>query len=660
LHKSLSQTIIAIIDTQPEKAMPSLTTRQLPGKTARQAVAKGQLPPGAILQDRYQIVGVLGVGGMGSVYQARDLRFPNVTKLCAVKEMMNLANDPQVRKLTIQNFEREANILATLDHPAIPEIFDYFSEDNRSFLVMEFISGKSLEDLMEESESFLDEANVLQWAVQICNVLAYLHLHKPDPIVFRDLKPSNVMLDLHGNIRMVDFGIAKVFQTGERGTMIGTEGYSPPEQYRGEAGPASDIYALGATLHALLTKQDPRLEPPFSFVDRPIRGVNPDVTPAFEAVVMKALSYAVEDRFADAAEMLDALEALGNQSFSHRASGGRVESAGRTGHLKTAYQIAPDNVVPLWSFKCEDEIRSTPCLAEDRIFVGSYDNNLYAIDLDSGSFVWKYATKGGIASSPTVYEGRVFFGSQDAKLYSVYAETGQLVWSFRTEGAIYGSPRGQFGHIFVGSDDHHFYAINAQSGRPAWKIDTGARVRSSACIGDELVYFGSEDGVVHALAMDGNAKWRFLAKRAVTSSPALAEGLLIVGSQDWSIYAIDANTGWSAWRFRTRKPVISSPAIRDNMIYVGSADGSLYAIDLSTGQLVWSYETDGQVTSSPVVHNDAVYFGGIDGYVYSIDAYKGTLRWRFQSGGPVPSSPMAFEDLILIGSTDGRVYALPA
>lgn len=641
--------------------MPSLTTRQLPGRLARQTYAKGQLPPGAILQERYQVVGVLGVGGMGSVYQARDLRFPNVTKLCAVKEMMNLATDPLVRQLTIQNFEREANILATLDHPAIPEIFDYFSEDNRSFLVMEFISGKSLEDLMEESESFLDETDVSRWAIQICGVLAYLHLHKPDPIIFRDLKPSNVMLDLHGNIRMVDFGIAKVFQTGERGTMIGTEGYSPPEQYRGEAGPASDVYALGATLHALLTKRDPRQEPPFSFVDRPIRATNPDVTPALEAIIMKALSYSAEDRFADANEMLEALQLADRSMSPHGTFASKSQlSRARTEHLATAYQISPDNVVPLWSFKCEDEIRSTPCVTGGTVFVGSYDNNLYALGLEDGKFLWKYATKGGIASSPTVFEGRIYFGSQDGKLYAVQADNGQLVWSFRTQAAIYASPRCQFGHVFLGSDDRLFYAVNAQSGRPSWQIDVGARIRSSACIGDELVYVGSEDGVVHAVAMDGNAKWRFLAKRAVTSSPVLAEGLLVVGSQDWSVYAIDANTGWSAWRFRTRKPVISTPAVAGNTVYIGSADGSLYAIDLSAGQLVWSYETAGQVTSSPVVHNGAVYFGGVDGYVYSVDAEKGSLRWRFKSGGPVPSSPTAFEDLILIGSTDGHLYALPA
>ena len=149
---------------------------------------------------------------MGSVYQARDLRFPNVTKLCAVKEMMNLATEPQMRKTVAQNFEREANILATLDHPAVPEIFDYFSEDNRSFLVMEFVTGKTLEELMDESEEFFQEDTVLDWAIQICDVIAYLHSHKPKPVIFRDVKPSNIMLDMHDRIRMIDYGIAKTFQ----------------------------------------------------------------------------------------------------------------------------------------------------------------------------------------------------------------------------------------------------------------------------------------------------------------------------------------------------------------------------------------------------------------------------------------------------------------
>src|SRR5688500_5218055 len=164
---------------------------------------------------------------MGSVYRARDMHFPNVTKLVAVKEMINTAPDPLVRETIVQNFEREANLLATLHHPSIPRIYDYFTLDSRSYLVLEFIHGKDMEAIISETGGFLPEPQVLSWAIDLCDVLDYLHKHKPDPIIFRDMKPSNVMINHNGSVILVDFGIAKTFQSGIKGTMIGTEGYSP-------------------------------------------------------------------------------------------------------------------------------------------------------------------------------------------------------------------------------------------------------------------------------------------------------------------------------------------------------------------------------------------------------------------------------------------------
>ena len=202
-----------------------------------------QLEPGATLQERYLVLGILGRGGMSAVYKGRDLHFPNVTKLVAIKEMINLAADPTMHEMIVRNFEREADILATLSHPAIPRIFDYFSQASSSYLAMEFIEGKDLETLLQDSKDFLPEEQIVTWAIELCDVLTYLHNHKPQPVIFRDMKPSNIMIDLHEHIRLIDFGIARVFQPGQKGTMIGTEGYSPPEQYRGEASPPGDIYA---------------------------------------------------------------------------------------------------------------------------------------------------------------------------------------------------------------------------------------------------------------------------------------------------------------------------------------------------------------------------------------------------------------------------------
>lgn len=626
------------------------STQKLPVKGGTGRV--GALVPGTTLQGRYRILGVIGHGGMGSVYQARDLHFPNVTRVCAVKEMINTAPDPQLREMIIRNFEREANILAELDHPGIPEVFDYFSQDARSYLVLEFIQGHDLEAVLAETQAFLPEEKVRDWALQICEVLDYLHNHQPQPIIFRDMKPSNIMLDQHGRIRLVDFGIAKLFESDQKGTMIGTEGYSPPEQYRGQSGPRGDIYALGATLHHLLTRQDPRLEPPFSFAERPIRKVNPLVSAAMEAIIQKALSYEPADRWGTASELKAALLAL--------APGGQVAGAAGTIGLTGGTRVyAGGKIAPIWSFQCEDEVRSSPVVANEVAYVGCYDHNLYAVNLADGTFVWKYATEGGIAASPCVWQELVLIGSEDCSLYAISSRNGRLAWTCKTGGRIRSTARVAYGHAFVGSDDGYLYAVNVGHGRVAWKSQANGPVRSTPWLSSEFIFFGDEEGYVQAVTIRGELKWRFRAKRAFTSSPVLVKDLLVVGSQDGQVYALDIGSGWAVWRYRTGKPVVSTPAYAEGTVFVGSADKFLYALEIDTGRMVWKFEAENQIVSSPVVHEKAVYFGGVDGHIYCVDTEKGSLNWKYKTGGPVVSSPMVAKDMVLIGSTDKRLYALP-
>lgn len=608
----------------------------------------GRLVEGSLLQGRYRILGVLGAGGMSTVYKAQDLHFPKVERVCAIKEMTNTATDPNVRAMVVRNFEREASILATLSHPAIPQVYDYFTEGDHSYLVQEFIRGKDLEALLAETEGFLPEAQVVNWAIQICDVLIYLHNHKPNPIIFRDLKPSNIMLDDQGRVRLVDFGIAKVFQSGEKGTMIGTEGYSPPEQYRGIAEPRGDLYALAATMHHLLSKQDPRLEPPFSFQERPIHKTNPLVSNELQELINRALEYDINRRFGSAEEMKRALASLRSARLTVQPSVAVVEG------------VRPDEPMALWQFACEDEVRSSPYIHEGVLYIGAYDNNLYALDAETGRFLWKYAAEGGIASSPCVAEGRVFFGSEDRLVYAVNAETGRLIWTCPTKGRIYSSPRAQFGHVFIGSDDHYLYAVNIASGRVAWSFEAEAEVRSTPAVGAEAIYFGDEAGSVYAIGVSGKLIWRFRSRRGVTSSPLVTREFLYVGSQDWYVYALDLRSGWSVWRYRTGGGVVSSPAVAGTTLYIGSVDGEIYALDATNGYLVWRYKTGGQVTSSPAAYEGAVYVGSVDGYLYSLDIATGQLRWRFRTNGPVVSSPRVANGTVYIGSTDHYIYAVPA
>jgi len=609
--------------------------------------SRRQLQTGTTLAQRYLIQEIIGVGGMGSVYRARDLHFPNVTKLVAVKEMINVAPDPLVRRTIVQNFEREANLLATLNHPAIPRIYDYFSEDDRSYLVLEFIHGKDLEAIINETPGFLPEEQVLDWAIQLCDVLSFLHNHKPAPIIFRDMKPSNVMINSNGDVVLVDFGIARTFQAGQKGTMIGTEGYSPPEQYRGEATPLADIYALGATLHHALSRRDPRLEPPFSFAERPLRRINPRVSQEFEAVINTALSYNPSDRFPSAVDMKEALLAV----------------ARKTGALTRLPTLAPataSGIKPLWSFQCEDEVRGTPLVHQGLLYVGCYDNNLYALNIADGRFQWKYATDGGVVSRPAVYDHTIYFGSEDQRLHAINGRTGGVVWTYFTGGCIHSSPRIAEGHVFIGSDDHHLHAVNVHTGRGVWKFEAADEIHATPFVANDLVYFGAESGDFYAVDFRGTMKWRFQAKRAITSSPLAVGQAVYFTSLDGMLYCLDARNGWVIWRFRLGRGSISSPAVSDDLVFVGAADGLIYCVEARTGKEVWRFRTEHQVSSSPVVYKDALYCGSVDGNLYCLEYRTGRQRWKFKTQGAITGSAAVFDDVVYIGSTDHHVYALLA
>lgn len=631
-------------------------TQKFAGNLPDQPSGDGTLQPGSVLQGRYRITGVIGVGGMGSVYQARDLRFPNVTRYVAVKEMLNLSTDQGMREMTLKTFERESDMLASLSHPAVPKIYEYFPSKTRAYLVMEYINGRDLEAIINATPEFLPVETVLKWALDLCDVLGYLHRQEPEPIIFRDVKPSNIMIDQHGQIRLVDFGIAKIFQEGQKGTMIGTEGYSAPEQYRGEASPSSDVYGIGATLHHILTRHDPRLEPPFTFGDRPIRASNPAVPEEFESIVMKALGFKPEERYQDAALMKEALEKITQPT----ALGLRLLEP-EPEQSETSLWVQA-GVEPLWVFKCEDEIRSSPAVYKNIVYVGTHDYNMYAINAADGTFKWKYPTQQRVVSSPAiaVQENLVIFGSMDNQLYALDMRTGQASWSVRTQGPVQSSPSIAHGHVFFGSDDGRLYAVRLSTGRVQWTWTGGMPIRTRPLVTGEYIVVGLESGEVISLDLSGKVIWRFKAKRAVASSPLEHDGLVYFGSMDWQVYALDIMRGWKAWEFRTGKPVISSPTYGDEKVFIGSADGNLYAIDASSGRERWRFETGGQITSSPAYADGGVYLGGIDGNIYSLEAKNGQLRWKYETRGPVPSSPTVQEGVVYIGSMDHCVYALKA
>jgi serine/threonine-protein kinase len=268
----------------------------------------GKFEAGTVLRDRYSLKEVVGHGGMGSVYLAEDLRLPG--RLCAIKEVKPESNaTPEARRQEHNQFLREASLLAQLDHPNLPKVSDFFSEGGRDYLVMDYVPGKNLKELIDDSRvqgRQLQVEVVDNWAEQIMDSVSYLHDQDP-PILHRDIKPSNIKLTPDGRIKLVDFGLAKVMASDNSSTITviqgrGTAYYTPLEQYGAESEHTnvhSDIYALAATLYHLLSGAPPP-EAKERFLNpavmRPLKKINRNVSAKTSDAVDWGLEMHPEDR----------------------------------------------------------------------------------------------------------------------------------------------------------------------------------------------------------------------------------------------------------------------------------------------------------------------------------------------------------------------------
>ena len=284
-----------------------------------------------LIKNRYEVLGVIGKGGMGRVYKVADRSQRG--KVLAVKELKTGTLSQERAEESLALFQTEARILARLTHRNLPKVHDYFSQGSSHYIVMEYIRGKTLEQLLRaRAGKPVDERLALSWALQISRAMHFLSVQKPRPIVFRDLKPSNIMITREGGVKLIDFGIARFFKLHqtEDTYVYGTPGYAAPEQYgTGQTDVRSDIFSLGATLHHCLTGRNPS-ESPLDFPD--VRSLNPKVSRETAAIVGKALEQDRGKRFQTALAMKQAVQKVLLGSIE-RVKGGKKVVIARPGKV---------------------------------------------------------------------------------------------------------------------------------------------------------------------------------------------------------------------------------------------------------------------------------------------------------------------------------------
>lgn len=328
----------------------------------------------------------------------------------------------------------------------------------------------------------------------------------------------------------------------------------------------------------------------------------------------------------------------------------------------------PKDIALLWSFKTQGPVKSSAAIVDGRVFIGSDDGHLYAVDLKTGVKVWDFKTDAAVESSPLVLNGTVFFGSTDASLYAVDAVSGKLRWKYTTGDKILGapnwvkSPKGDATWILIGSYDFKLHCLDAVTGKSNWVYESSNYINGSPAASNGRTVFGGCDELLHVISLaDGQQIKEVEAGAPIAASVALDQNRAYFGHYENAFLCVDIEKGTNLWSFRDRNfPYFSSPALTSDRVVFGGRDKQLHCLRREDGHPLWTFSTRGKVDSSPVICDDRIVVGSDDGRLYVVALADGAEIWSYEIGQPVGSSPAVVENRIVVGCEDGSVYAFGA
>jgi serine/threonine protein kinase len=553
-----------------------------------------------LLNKRYYLINLLGKGGMGVVYKAMDTLLGS--RFVAIKEMSQRSLDPQELAYATATFKREALILASLSHPNLPRIYDHFEEGGKSYLVMDFIEGETLADLLLQTPGQglrIEEVSLI--AEQLCSVLAYLHSRHP-PIIFRDIKPGNIMITSNADhLYLIDFGIARFFKPGQtKDTLFsGTAGYAAPEQYNAQTSEYSDIYSLGVTLHELLTGLDP-INSRTSLHFPSIREYNPQVSPLLDALIMQMLDPNPANRPAPVTAIKQELRQI--RQWSQGTTGIQTTQSMRTVTLPSPAQSLQGETLCVYR-RHSDSVYSVAWSPDGKYIVsGSRDKTVQIWDTSTcgkalayknhTSYVYSVAwSPNGNRIASTSFGNVHIWNATSGDCSLMYRE--HSLWVYALAWSPVGfmmASCGADGEVHLW-DTHKGEVLCKYQDFPkavralAWSIDTNSA----------KLLVGCEDALLYCWAV--TKEWTPVIyrghKREVTSVAWSPDGQKIVsGSRDKTVKIWDVFTGNILRSYQGHTKDVYAVAWSPDGTRIASAgeDKTVRIWDVSTGNILCTYQ----------------------------------------------------------------------
>jgi outer membrane protein assembly factor BamB len=330
-------------------------------------------------------------------------------------------------------------------------------------------------------------------------------------------------------------------------------------------------------------------------------------------------------------------------------------------------EVISDSLKLLWTFQTEDEIKSSPVIGNNLVYIGSTDGKVYSINLIDGQQKWVFDTGNTIEAPPLLVDSTIFIGSLSGMFYALDANSGQLNWQFETDGQILGSANwitpqtGKNKWILVGNYDNFLYCFDSDNGKLKWKYETSNYINGAPATDNKNVIFGGCDELVHIVSgQDGSKVGEVLAGSYIAGSAAFISNHAYLGHYGEKLICIDLEQKKIVWEYGDEKDsgaFFSSPAVSDNYVIIGSRDRYLHCINRENGKRIWRFRTRDDIDSSPVICKNKVVVGSSDGRLYVVDISDGSEIWSYEIGAPVNTSPAIAGGKIVIGAEDGRIYA---